>query len=101
MGEPSSQDKCWPSLQAQNPEYVLWNLGEDDQNCKYQPEYSDVTDAKECVQVEFIPEMQKMISEGSNMKHILVTPAPLIESDPSKRSPEWGVYAELSEANRQ
>lgn len=91
--------ECWSSLQAKNPEYVLWNLGEDDQGCHYYQPYSSLSNAQECVQQEFIPEMSAMINQGSYMKHILVTPAPLIESERSLREPSYGAYRELIAAN--
>merc|ERR1711998_295869 len=86
------QHNCWSPVKALNPVYMLWNLGEDDQDCMYQPEFASCTDTKQCVQTEFIPEMTAMLSEDTGIKHILVTPAPLIELKKEDRQPGYGAY---------
>jgi len=92
---------CWPPVKAQKPKYMLWNLGEDDQDCMYEDEYATCKDTKECVQKEFIPEMSAMLGEDTGIKHILVTPAPLMESSADARKPGWSAYEELIAANQQ
>lgn len=90
---------CWAPVKAKNPKYVLWNLGEDDQDCMYKKEYTTCKDSKECVQKEFVPEMEAMIENADGIKSILVTPAPLMETKKEDRRPGYGAYDELAAAN--
>lgn len=96
------QNNCWAPVKAQNPKYMLWNLGEDDQDCMYMPAYKALCkDSKECVQKEFIPEMTAMLSNAGAIKSILVSPAPLIELNAADRRPGYSAYADLIAANQQ